>query len=617
MRPALATLLALLAAPAALRAQTLGERTGPQAAPLQTPAYATPPKAAGPGIASPGAAPAPSGGAPVTAIQVSADGPHGPAAPPPGWRPPDAGGADLRLEHAPGQALDEAWVRRQFALNGLPGASGGGVGRALALVQLVNRAYLSAGFLNSGVVVRPAAPGVLDLRIVYGGLAAPAAGQPPVSVDWVGGRARGLTPGFLRDRLPSARERPLNAQALERDFRLLAEDPAIRTVNADLRPGRRPGEASLGLLVYPQDRFDLYVAAANNRSPSVGGERISAGGSMRNALFAGDVLALEGGLTDGVKDASASYETPFLSPRTVLSIRGGFNNAAVVDSGLRPLDITAKERSVEGGLTRKLIDQPLLPTATPGRWSPARTLSVGGLVAWRRAESTLLGEPFSFAPGARGGRAEYEAFRLVGDYVVRNVDQVLAVSLTGAVGLGGTRSDVAGVENPKPHFLAALGQVNYARRLDSHGLELRGRLSGQWAQGVLYSGERFSAGGETTVRGYRENLLLADEGVVGSLELARTLDLSGRQGAGRRFDWGAFTLAGFVDGAAVRNKADPQPVHAIYSVGGSLTWTPAEMLSARITYAEALKSVDVAGRRNLQDRGLSFRVTVRPLRLFR
>ena len=53
--------------------------------------------------------------------------------------------------------------------------------------------------------------------------------------------------------------------------------------------------------------------------------------------------------------------------------------------------------------------------------------------------------------------------------------------------------------------------------------ELRARLSGQWADGVLYSGERFSAGGETTVRGYRETLLLTDEGVIGSIEIARPI----------------------------------------------------------------------------------------------
>ena len=141
------------------------------------------------------------------------------------------------------------------------------------------------------------------------------------------------------------------------------------------------------------------------------------------------------------------------------------------------------------------------------------------------------------------------------------------------------------------------------------------RFYGQWADGVLYSGERFSAGGESTVRGYRENLLLADRGAVGSVEVARPIRLGGRQGTGRTFDWGAFTVSGFGDAAYMTNVEDPQPVHRIYSVGGSLAWTPADALSARITYAKALKDVASAGKRDLQDRGVSFRITVRPLLL--
>src|SRR6185437_14487239 len=119
------------------------------------------------------------------------------------------------------------------------------------------------------------------------------------------------------------------------------------------------------------------------------------------------------------------------------------------------------------------------------------------------------------------GRAEYTVLRFTGDYLSRNVDQVFAASLTASVGLEGTRSDLVQLRNPSPHFTTVLAQVNYSRRLAANGLELRLRLGGQWTGDVLYSGERFSAGGESTVRGFRENLLLADRGAVGSVELAQ------------------------------------------------------------------------------------------------
>ncbi len=592
-------------------------RTGPGAGSPPPPAYAQP----SPGFRQPSA---PAGveasrsddGPSLAGITVAVDGQPGSARPPKGWQPAGEAGAAFQLEYQAGQALDDVWVRRQFALNGLPGGDGG-LGRALALVQVINRAYLSAGFINSGVVVRPSdTASVLELRIVYGALVAPTDGSPAIDVVWAGRGPKGLRPGYIINRMPAAQRRPLNAFELERAFRLLAEDPAIRTINADLRPGNRPGEASLALSVLPQDRVDLYVSAANNRSPSVGGERLAAGGSIRNLLGSGDLLGGEVGVTDGVEDVSLSYARPFLSPRNTLSIRGAINQAVVVDPLLQPLDIAARDRYVEAGLTRKLVDTPLLPRAGGG-WSSARTISVGSSVVWRTSRAFLLGEPFSFAPGAVDGRSEYTALRLVGDFLVRNVDQVFAVSVTGTLGLDGTRSDLPGAQSPDRHFQAVLAQVNYARRLSDKGLELRARLSGQWSGSLLYSGERFSAGGATSVRGYRENILLADQGVVGSLELVHPLRLSGRRGVARGFDWGAFAVSAFADGAAMRNHDAPQPQHTAYSIGAALAWTPVDALSAQVTYGYALKSIEPPGQRDLQDRGLHLRMTIYPLRMFR
>jgi len=535
---------------------------------------------------------------------------QGDARPDKGWRPPQAPAEGLRLAHAPGERLDEAWVRRQFALNGLP--SPGALDRALALVQLINKAFLSAGYLNSGLVVRSSADaGELDLDLVYGAVTAGA----PTAVQWLGGGPRGLDASYLRDRLPSALRRPLNGSDLERDFRLLAEDPAIRTINAELRPGASPGEATLALSVYPQDRSDLYVVADNSRSPSVGGERAGVGGYLRNVFGPGDLLSGEAGVTRGLKDASVSYVMPLLSPRTSLSLGGAFNNAAVVSRPLVPLDIRARDRSYQLGLTRRFVEAPLLPAAEPGRWSPARTLSGGVLLAHRVSRTSLQGEPFSFGAGAVNGRSRYTVVRLTGDYLVRGVDQVFAFSLTGTRGLSGSGSDVPGAPAPRPHFQTLVAQLNYARRLSDKGLELRARLQGQLSDSLLYSGERLSAGGASTVRGYRENLILADEGAIGSVELAQPLRLARAANGGRGLDWGAFTLAAFMDGAVLRNVHAPQPDGPIYSLGAALAWSPSEALTAQVAYGRALKKATLSGARDIQDRGLSFHLIVRPLRL--
>ncbi|HYD46234.1 MAG TPA: ShlB/FhaC/HecB family hemolysin secretion/activation protein [Phenylobacterium sp.] len=591
-------------------------RTGPAAAGPALPDY---PQAPRPLLAPPAAAPAlpqAAGTVLLTDVHVRVEPADGAAAPTADWRPVADPATGLALRLDPAERFDAAWVRRQFAENGLIGARVP-MDRVVALVQLINLAFARNGYLNSGVLVAPQASpdgGVLELRLVLGGLRPQPGEADGLVVAWGPGGRAGLTEGYVRRRMPAAEAVPLNALALERDFRLLAADPAIRTVNADLRPGERPGEAQLLLTVQPQRRYDLYASFANDRSPAVGGERAAVGGSFRNLLVPGDLISAEVGVTSDRGDVVASYETPFLRPDLTLRVRGGHNEAAVVDSVLRPLDISSKDWSLEGGLDYTLVDRPLTPVAN-GAPIPARTLTVGVRAAHRESRTYLLGEPFSFSPGFVNGRSEYTAARLTADWVERGVDRVWAVSLTGTLGLDGTRSDVVGVPSPSENFKVVLAQLSYARRLTEGGLELRGRLAGQWSDGVLYSGERFSVGGEDTVRGYRENLLLADQGALASLELA--LPLAFGEARARDFDWSAFTVSAFAEGATVKNHdgATQPAVRSLASVGVGLTWTPSEAIFARLSLAEGLKDVPRVGSRDLQDRGVHFRVVVRPLLL--
>lgn len=593
------------------------ERVGPNAVPPPLPGYANPR-----GIT----APTPAIGAPqldgtVTLSDVRVRESEALVARPlPGWSPSRDPATNLTLSLTPPQPLNAQWVRRQFTANDLVGREVP-LDRLVSMVQLINLAFVANGYLNSGILIaggRPADGGILELDLVYGRLRAPTEDASPVSLHWGPGGPRGLNQDYVLDRMAAAATPPLNATRVERQFRLLAEDPAIQTINADLRPGTRPGEATLALTVVPKERFDFYLTASNSRSPSIGGERFASGGSMRNLLTSGDIVTAEVGLTEGKADVLGSYELPLKDAVTSFRLRGGHNEAAVVDRPLRPLDINARDWNGELSLNRRLVQSPLLPAGEPGRWNAARTIAVGLAVAHRRTVTTLLGRRFSFSPGSVDGRAEYTVLRLTADWVERGVNQVLALSLIGTQGIGGTLGDVPGLLSPDPNFRALLGQFSLARRLDRRGLELKLRLTGQAADGILYSGERLAAGGEYSVRGYRETLVLADTGVIGSVELAQGFSLTrGRRNAAG-FDWGAFQASVFADGALLHNRAGPKPVpNELASVGTSLAWTPSDAIFARATYAEALNAAPLVGSRDLQDRGFQFRVTIRPLALWR
>jgi hemolysin activation/secretion protein len=247
-------------------------------------------------------------------------------------------------------------------------------------------------------------------------------------------------------------------------------------------------------------------------------------------------------------------------------------------------------------------------------------------LAHRESTTFLLGQPFSFAPGAVNGRTHYTALRLLSDWVMRSTGQVTAASLTVTLGLDGSRvvptnpADAAAILErvPRTDFKAVLLQASHARRLTGQGLELRLRFTGQWSSGLLYSGERLAAGGEFTVRGYRETLALVDRAAIGSIELNQPFNLGGRSRTSGGFNPGAFGLAVFADGAILGNARFQQPnPRELASVGVGLEWTPSDAINARVTYAHALIDAPLVGSRDLQDRGIQFRITIRPLALFR
>jgi hemolysin activation/secretion protein len=517
----------------------------------------------------------------------------------------DFGGFVVRYRQ--GERLDGEWVRQQAIANGLVGAPVP-LDRIAAAVQQISLAYVRNGYVNSGVLIDPtsdpAGGSPLVLRLVTGRLTGDAA-----TVEWQDGHRRGLSEAYVLRRMPSARAIPLNGLAIERDFRALAADDAIATVKADLQPGTRPGEARLALLVDPAARFAVQASVANSRSPAVGGWRFGSGLAMRNALFAGDRIAFDAGLTAGRPDAQVDYAAPFLHPALRIEARGGYNRAAVVDAPLRNLSIRARDWFVEGGFALTLWQRPLSPAAldgTPEISAQSVTLSTG--VIHRETRTFLLGEPFSFSPGSVRGLAEYSALRLSAEWTRRSSGTVWIAQLRFTQGIEGSRSDIIGIAAPSPRFRSFSGQISHARRLGGQGWELRARLAGQYGTGVLYAGERFVAGGSATVRGYRESLVLADRGVIGSVELARPVTIgSGALGAlGLR--WGNFTPSVFADGAVMRNATrgfQPQPGE-IASIGASLSWTPSPSLSARITYGAALVEAPITGSRDVQDDGLSF-----------
>ena len=217
----------------------------------------------------------------------------------------------------------------------------------------------------------------------------------------------------------------------------------------------------------------------------------------------------------------------------------------------------------------------------------------------------MLGGGFSFVAGPERGISRVTALRASWDLVHRLRNQVLALRSTTSLGLPWFDATRNTGDIPDGNFFTWLGQAQYAARLPWLDAQLIARLDTQLSNHPLLGLEQFAIGGHATVRGYRENDLVRDEGVVGSVELR--VPVWKRVG-----DEPYLTLATFVDSGYSFNE-DRATVGktTLVSVGLSAIANLHDNVSAQLTWAEDLKELpDTGADYDLQDDGIQFRVSV-------
>ena len=443
----------------------------------------------------------------------------------------------------------------------------------------VTRHYLSAGYLFSGAVIPDQAigDGTVLIRVVEGRLTA-------IEV----GGANNFDPEFIRSRMALGVGPPLNVQRLQERMQLLLLDPQFERINSELGAGAQPGEAVLRMDVAEAKRRTVGVALANNRSPAVGGTRRELNGSLRNEFGRGESFGLRLGEAEGLKDAMGMIVLPISADDTRLTLRLERTESKVVEPPFDKLDIRNESDSVELGLVHPLHK------------SVPREVDIGATLVRRNNASTLLGEPFSFIPGQPNGRSALAALRLAGDWNERSATQVFAGHLAYSYGLpwfGATQSSAG---DPDSRYSTWLAQVQAARRLPGDAGQLVARADWQKASDALLPSEKFALGGVGSVRGYRENALVRDNGWATSIEyrkeVGKLAPLPDREG-------GPVEFAVFGDlGAARDHRGDTTQLS---SVGIGVRWMPWRGALAQVYKAYAQNNLQTPTQ-TPQDRGVHF-----------
>jgi hemolysin activation/secretion protein len=398
--------------------------------------------------------------------------------------------------------------------------------------------YVDAGFITSGALLpdQDVTTGVIRFQIVEGRLK---------EIDLRGNfwyRA-----WWLRNQLRQAAGRPVNFNDLKTGLQLLRQNPTISRINAELKPGSQTGESILDVSMKDEQPFRFGFTVGNTRPPSVAegiGELYL---TDVNLTGHNDPLDLHWGLARWTKEGavnyagfdnvSGAYEFPITPWDTTVALHASKLDSSVIDETFASLGITSETKQY-GVALRQPVYRTLRDTVTVS------------LAADREQSTTfLLGQPFSLEPGAIDGKSTVFATRLTIDWTNRSQVHVLALrsvfnvgwhafgSTKAEAGVDGTTSGAGGLDLgvPDSKFFSWIGQAQYVRRLfdtpafrdkpDVYGWNILRettlvlRVNAQLSDRPLLSLEQFSIGGMQSVRGYRENQLLRDDGVFGSAEV--------------------------------------------------------------------------------------------------
>jgi hemolysin activation/secretion protein len=460
------------------------------------------------------------------------------------------------------------------------------------LSQKLSLLYFDRGYVNSGVVLpdQKVSDGIISFREVRGRL---------TDIQLDGNQA--LRDRYWTDRLGEIQNKTLQINELQSALQVIEQHPLVQRIQAQLLPGARLGESSLLLEVAETRPWLINIGIDNYRSPSLGGEQATLYAAHRSLTGRGDLAEIHANIADGLGDGGLAYTLPIGWLDSKLRAYVSAGDAEIVEAPFDRIDINTEV--LTWGLE---LSHPFYRT-------PARSLTLFVGLESQHSESTLLDIPFSFSLGEVDGEATAVASIFGAEWIQRGRNRLFAARLSVRQGLDGFGAkslpySPPGLNGPANDFLAFRGQLQFVQQFEWRDSELHLRSSFQIAHDPLLPVEKMPVGGVHSVRGYRENLLVRDNGVTASLEWR--LPLFPGSGGKAGFDARALTVAAFADFGQSWDQNTGLPSDRkehIYSVGAGALWQPLPAVGAQLYYGEGLKDLASSGD-DLQDRGWHFRV---------
>lgn len=452
----------------------------------------------------------------------------------------------------------------------------------------ITQLYVDQGYVTTGAYIPPQTldNGIVQIQVIEGQL-------ENITVT---GQQR-LNPGYVSSRLGLAGAQPLNINRLLEGLQLLQLDPLIENISAELAAGVSPGTSILEVEFTEADAVSAYLELDNNRSPSVGSFRRSVGFTHLNLSGLGDRFAVSYANTNGSNEVDLNYTVPVSPHNDTMSFGVGFSGSRIIEEPFDVLNIESDSRYYE--ITYR---HPVVQT-------PSEEFALSITASRRESESEFLGNlgnplPFPILGADDAGRTRISALRFTQEWTKRSAEEVFALRSQFSLGLGALGATINEV-GPDSQFLSWRGQGQWIRLLAPETL-LVVRTDVQLTGDELLSQEQIGLGGQQTVRGYRQDQLLTDSGVLASAEvrlpILRVEEVNG-----------ILHVVPFVDfGMGWNNGIRPNPEQNILlSTGLGLQWQMQDNFFARLDWGIPLTNVNSSGN-SLQENSLYFSLRFNP-----
>ncbi len=473
-------------------------------------------------------------------------------------------------------------------------------GREITLSELleartaVTNFYVERGYITSGAflpvkgnqTIKPNGA-VVTIQIVEGKLE---------KINIIGGSR---LQNYILSRLPNPNE-VINKNRILEALHLLQLDPLFETISSELIEGSSLDESLLELKIKERKPFKIEAILDNYRSPASGSFQRRVELTHANLLGLGDRLSLGYRNTNGSNTATASYSIPVNSQNGTVQFFWANSSANIIERPFSSLDILSDARAYE--LTFR---QPILRRATDKTFYEFAL----GLTASRlESESSIDNTPYPLTSGADSqGRTRISAVRFFQEWIKRDIKGALLLHSQFNLGIGALDATINN-SAPDGRFFAWQGQAAWLRRLTSD-TTLVARANLQLADRPLAALEQISLGGATTVRGYRENSFVTDNGFLLSTEL-RIRAWAGEGGELQVIPFFDFGTAWNNDGANLSETEEFTGTLA--SVGLGLQYQLSDRFNARLDWGVPLFSIDTnTDSRTWQENGVYFSIGYR------